>query len=89
MAPARSRRLRLARWSAAFALGNIVALRTKHNRDLIPAIEKVIADNAGVVAEYKGGKVTSLQFLIGQAMKATKGAGNPEVVRKLLVDRLS
>jgi aspartyl-tRNA(Asn)/glutamyl-tRNA(Gln) amidotransferase subunit B len=56
--------------------------------DLIPAIEKVIADNAGVVAEYKGGKVASLQFLIGQAMKATKGAGNPEVVKKLLIEKL-
>ena len=56
--------------------------------DLLPAIEKVIADNAGVVAEYKAGKVASLQFLIGQAMKATKGAGNPEVVKKLLVEKL-
>jgi aspartyl-tRNA(Asn)/glutamyl-tRNA(Gln) amidotransferase subunit B len=57
--------------------------------DLIPAIEKVISDNPTVVAEYKAGKVASLQFLIGQSMKATKGAGNPEVVRKLLVDKLS
>lgn len=57
--------------------------------DLIPAIDKVIADNAQVVAEYKGGKLASLQFLIGQAMKATKGSGNPEVVKKLLLERLS
>ncbi|MDQ2933012.1 MAG: Asp-tRNA(Asn)/Glu-tRNA(Gln) amidotransferase subunit GatB [bacterium] len=56
--------------------------------ELIPAIEKVISDNAAVVAEYKGGKVTSLQFLIGQAMKATKGSGNPEVVKKLLIEKL-
>ena len=56
--------------------------------DLIPAIEKVIADNPTVVAEYKAGKVASLQFLIGQSMKATKGAGNPEVVKKLLVEKL-
>ena len=56
--------------------------------DLAPAIEKIIADNAKVVAEYKGGKVASLQFLIGQVMKATKGAANPEVVKKMLVEKL-
>jgi hypothetical protein len=29
------------RWSAALALGEIVKLKTKHNRDLIPAIEAI------------------------------------------------
>ena len=56
--------------------------------DLGPTIDKVFADNATVVAEYKSGKIASLQFLIGQAMKATKGAGNPEIVRKLLLEKL-
>jgi aspartyl-tRNA(Asn)/glutamyl-tRNA(Gln) amidotransferase subunit B len=56
--------------------------------DLIPAIEKVIADNMKAVAEYKSGKAASLQFLIGMAMKATKGAGNPEMIKKLLLERL-
>jgi len=31
------------RWSAAFALGEIVKLKTKHNKHLLPAIEKVCA----------------------------------------------
>lgn len=56
--------------------------------DIAPAIEKVISENAKVVAEYKGGKLTSLQFLIGQAMKVTKGAANPEVVKKMLLEKL-
>jgi len=56
---------------------------------LLPAIEKIITDNVAVVAEYKAGKTASLQFLIGQAMKATKGSANPEMVKKLLVDKLS
>ena len=37
------------RWAAAFALGEIIKLKTKHNRDLIPAIEAIIKrdeDNA-------------------------------------------
>jgi len=56
---------------------------------IIPAIEKIIADNAAVVAEYKAGKTASLQFLIGQAMKVTKGAANPEIIRKTLLEKLA
>ncbi len=29
------------RWSAAFALGEIVKLKSKHNEDLIPTIENI------------------------------------------------
>lgn len=29
------------RWSAAYALGEILKLKTKHNKDLIPAIEAI------------------------------------------------
>lgn len=54
-----------------------------------PAVDKVIADNARVVAEYRAGKVASLQFLIGQTMKATGGAANPAVISKLLLEKLA
>jgi hypothetical protein len=30
------------RWSAAFALGEILKLKTKHNNDLLPAVEAII-----------------------------------------------
>jgi HEAT repeat protein len=30
------------RWSAAFALGEILKLKTKHNKELLPAIESII-----------------------------------------------
>lgn len=63
-------------------------LQKSNVADLIPTIDKIIIDNATVAADYKAGKTASLQFLIGQAMKATKGAANPEVVRKLLLERL-
>jgi len=31
------------RWSAAFALGEILKLKTKHNKDLLPALEAISA----------------------------------------------
>lgn len=55
---------------------------------LVPIIEEIIKNNDKVVAEFKAGKVASLQFLIGQVMKATKGSANPEMIRKLLTSRM-
>jgi len=45
--------------------------------------KEVIAANEKVVAEYKAGKEASLQFLIGQGMKATKGSANPQVLSEV------
>jgi aspartyl-tRNA(Asn)/glutamyl-tRNA(Gln) amidotransferase subunit B len=56
---------------------------------IAPTVDKIIADNAKAVAEYKAGKTASLQFLLGQAMKATKGSANPEILRKLFIEKLS
>lgn len=51
-------------------------------------IQQIIDENASVVSEYKAGKQASLQFLIGQAMKATKGSANPSMVKDILTTLL-
>lgn len=51
-------------------------------------MEKVLAGNPGAVADYKAGKGRALGFLVGQVMKATQGQANPELVNKLLKERL-
>ncbi len=63
-------------------------LQKSNAADIGPIIDKVLADNAKAVTEYRAGKVASIQFLIGQAMKATRGAANPDVVKKLLTEKL-
>lgn len=52
-------------------------------------IEKIINQNLKVVADYKGGKVSALQFLIGQVMKETKGGFMPEIIKETLVKTIS
>ncbi|MDO8591035.1 MAG: Asp-tRNA(Asn)/Glu-tRNA(Gln) amidotransferase subunit GatB [bacterium] len=52
--------------------------------ELKKVVEKIIAENEKVVSDYKGGKESALQFLVGQGMKATKGSANPEVLREIL-----
>ncbi len=49
---------------------------------------KIIAGNEKVVSEYKTGKVASLQFLIGQMMKETKGSANPALSKQILEELL-
>ena len=57
--------------------------------ELISIIQGVLNSNASVVAEYKSGKEKSFGFLVGQAMKATKGQGNPAMINKILKDELN
>src|SRR3989344_4879218 len=40
-------------------------------------VDTIIKDNPTVTSDYKGGKESSLQFLIGQGMKLSKGSANP------------
>lgn len=49
------------------------------------ARELVAAEaNAKAIAEYRKGKTSALQFLVGQMMKATKGQANPQTAREVL-----
>jgi aspartyl-tRNA(Asn)/glutamyl-tRNA(Gln) amidotransferase subunit B len=52
-------------------------------------VRDVIAANEKVVAEYRGGKEASLQFLIGQGMKASKGSANPQVLARIFKDEIA
>jgi aspartyl-tRNA(Asn)/glutamyl-tRNA(Gln) amidotransferase subunit B len=52
-------------------------------------IAGVIAANPKQVAQYKGGKVTVLNFLVGQSMRATRGQANVAVVTQLLKKMLN
>lgn len=51
-------------------------------------VDEVIAANAQSVADYQAGKEKALGALVGQVMKATKGKANPQVVNKLILERL-
>ncbi|MEO8591811.1 MAG: Asp-tRNA(Asn)/Glu-tRNA(Gln) amidotransferase subunit GatB [Candidatus Solibacter sp.] len=56
------------------------------------ALEQVIADviagNPKQVEQYKGGKTTVINFLVGQAMKATRGQANVATITELFKQKL-
>lgn len=51
-------------------------------------VESVLRDNPQAVEDYRTGKSQSFGFLMGQCMKASKGKGNPGVVKSLLEEAL-
>ena len=49
---------------------------------------KVLAENEQSVADYKAGKDRALGFLVGQAMKQTKGKANPKMLNEMFIEEL-
>lgn len=64
-------------------------LQTSDPEQLTAVIEEIISENEKVVAEYLAGKEASIQFLVGQGMKKSKGTANPGLLLDLLKKRLS
>ncbi len=57
----------------------------KNDESAIRAIiDEVIKANPLVVEEYKAGKESSIQFLIGQGMRLSKGSANPGLLKQML-----
>jgi aspartyl-tRNA(Asn)/glutamyl-tRNA(Gln) amidotransferase subunit B len=52
------------------------------------AVDKVLADNADKVADYKGGKQQLFGFFVGQVMKAMAGKANPQMVNERIRAKL-
>ncbi|MBN1217804.1 MAG: Asp-tRNA(Asn)/Glu-tRNA(Gln) amidotransferase subunit GatB [Anaerolineae bacterium] len=52
--------------------------------ELVGIVQQVIADHPGPVEQFKGGKDTAIQFLMGQVMRATRGKANPQLAEQML-----
>ena len=49
---------------------------------------KVLESNSQSVADYKAGKDKALGYLVGQAMKETRGKANPQMLNKMFIEEL-
>jgi len=56
------------------------------------ALERIVADvlaaNPKSIEDYRAGKKKAIGFIVGQVMKATKGTANPQVVHRILQEKL-
>jgi aspartyl-tRNA(Asn)/glutamyl-tRNA(Gln) amidotransferase subunit B len=60
-------------------------IQKNNEEELTLIIKKILAENKKVVDEYKAGKLSALQFLVGQGMKETKGSANPSVLKEIIL----
>ena len=58
-------------------------------KEVAVVVDRVIAANPETVAQYKAGKQKAFGFFVGEVMKATQGKANPQLVNKLLKEKLS
>ena len=49
---------------------------------------KVLDANPQSIADYKAGKDKALGFLVGQAMKETRGKANPKMLNEMFKEEL-
>ena len=52
-------------------------------------VMKVLEENPQSIADFKAGKDRALGFLVGQAMKQTKGKANPKMLNEMFLNELN
>jgi aspartyl-tRNA(Asn)/glutamyl-tRNA(Gln) amidotransferase subunit B len=79
-------------FATGVAPGAIVAregiAQLSDSSELERVVDEVIAENPKAVEDYRAGKTASLQYLVGQVMKRTKGRAKPDVVNPILLGKL-
>jgi aspartyl-tRNA(Asn)/glutamyl-tRNA(Gln) amidotransferase subunit B len=63
-------------------------IQKSDENELLKIVKKIIKENKQVSEDYRAGKKSSIQYLIGQGMKETKGSANPKILSKLFIDAL-
>ena len=51
-------------------------------------VDEVLAANPGAVNDYRNGLEKAMGFLIGRAMQASGGKGNPKIIKEMLIKKL-
>lgn len=57
-------------------------------KEIAEMVDKVIMENPGPAQDYKNGQKKALGFLVGQVMKLSKGKANPQLVNKIIIEKL-
>ena len=79
-------------WSDSASVESIAKekglLQQSDEGELKAVVASVIEANPQAVADYRSGNERAFGALVGQAMKATQGKGNPPLINKLLKEAL-
>ena len=56
--------------------------------ELLEIVREIIVSNPEQVADYRAGKTKLMGFFVGQVMKKSQGKANPQLVNKVLKEKL-
>ncbi len=63
-------------------------LQISDEDEIKKVVMQILEENPQSIADYKAGKDRALGFLVGQAMKQTKGKANPQMLNKIFIEEL-
>jgi aspartyl-tRNA(Asn)/glutamyl-tRNA(Gln) amidotransferase subunit B len=58
------------------------------SEELDEAIDEVLKENSTAICDFKKGKTSAIEFLVGQVARRTKGQADPNQTRKILLEKL-
>ena len=59
------------------------------NSEIEKIVEQVLSENLQSVEDFKAGKERALKFLVGQAMKLSRGKANPQMLNEMIIEKIS
>ena len=59
------------------------------NSEIEKIVDQVLSENMQSVEDFKAGKDRALKFLVGQAMKLSKGKENPQMLNEMIIGKIS
>ena len=59
------------------------------NSEIEKIVDQVLSENMQSVEDVKAGKDRALKFLVGQAMKLSKGKANPQMLNEMIIGKIS
>jgi aspartyl-tRNA(Asn)/glutamyl-tRNA(Gln) amidotransferase subunit B len=64
-------------------------IQVNDEAEIKAVVMKVLENNPQSIADFKAGKDRALGFLVGQAMKETKGKANPKMLNEMFLAELN
>ena len=63
-------------------------IQISDEKEIQKIVKKILEQNPESIKDYKAGKDRALGFLVGQAMKETKGKANPRMLNEMFLEEL-
>ena len=64
-------------------------IQISDENEIKEVVMKILQENPQSIADYRAGKDRALGFLVGQAMKQTKGKANPQMLNEMFLKELN